>query len=54
MKSRACGATADCKACGYCSAWAEKVVRIDERYRDETLALGKELEQGLYSGKVWE
>jgi collagenase-like PrtC family protease len=54
MKNRACGATADCKACGYCSAWAEKVVTIDERYRDETLALGKELEQGLYSGEVWE
>ena len=54
IKENNCGDRDGCEACGYCSTWAERVVKVNEEYRKEQLALGGDLEKGLYSGEVWE
>lgn len=54
VREKNCADLSSCAGCGHCSAWAKRVVRVNERYRDEMLSLGNELEQGLYTGEVWE
>ena len=43
----------DCSRCGYCAGWAQKAVRVDERYRAEMLELYEEAFAGMYSGELW-
>lgn len=42
-----------CGDCTYCNQWADKVVRIDERYRNDVLARSEELEKAQRSGALW-
>jgi collagenase-like PrtC family protease len=41
------------KKCDYCARWAEKVVRIDPSYREETLGLAEHLDEGLVRSTHW-
>jgi hypothetical protein len=52
MKNIHCRET-DCSACGYCSTWTKKAVRVDENYRTEMLKLYREVFGEMYSGKMW-
>lgn len=52
MKDINCRKT-DCSACGYCAAWAQKVIRVDSNFQSEMLGLYAEVFGDLYSGKLW-
>ena len=43
----------DCTACGYCSIWTRKAVRVDEQYRTELLKLYADVFEDMYSGELW-
>ena len=43
----------DCAACGYCSVWTKKALKLDERYREELLKLYSDSFNDIYSGKLW-
>lgn len=43
----------DCRTCGYCDAWAERVVRMDEQWRKECLALYEQTFAEIESGGLW-
>jgi collagenase-like PrtC family protease len=43
----------DCRACGYCASWAERVVRVNEAYRRELVPMGEQLDRGLRDGSHW-
>ncbi|SNB45982.1 U32 family peptidase [Geobacter sp. DSM 9736] len=42
-----------CSECGYCAAWTERAVTVDETYRSEMLRLYSEAFNDMYSGKLW-
>jgi len=42
-----------CGNCGYCDQWANRVVRIQDSYRNNVLMTGDELEKALRSGELW-
>ena len=52
MQGIECRAT-DCAKCGYCAGWTAKVVRVDERYREDLLRLYREVFGEMYSGALW-
>jgi collagenase-like PrtC family protease len=52
MKHIHCRQT-DCSACGYCSTWTEKALRVDEKFRAEMLTLYREVFGEMYSGRMW-
>lgn len=52
MKEINCRQT-DCSRCGYCSKWAKKAVRVDEKYRAQMLQLYREVFSEMYSGALW-
>lgn len=43
----------DCSRCGYCSAWADKAVRVDGQYREEMMRLYGEAFREMHSGRLW-
>ena len=52
IRSRDCDSLR-CDACGYCRATAGRAVTVEPRYREKTLALAAQLDEGLVSGKHW-
>jgi collagenase-like PrtC family protease len=42
-----------CEKCGYCATVAAKLVEYDPAYRERTLAMADELDQGLNDGSLW-
>lgn len=43
----------DCRTCGYCQVWANRAVRIDEKWRRECLALYDSAFTEMESGQLW-
>lgn len=43
----------DCSSCGYCDAWAERVVKIDEDWRRDCLTRYAKVFQEIESGSLW-
>jgi collagenase-like PrtC family protease len=43
----------DCGQCGYCAAWADKAITMNETYRSGMLTQADELDHGLLSGAHW-
>lgn len=43
----------DCESCGYCRAWAGKVVRIDDAWRAECHELYATTFRDLETGSLW-
>ena len=52
LRCRDC-ASGKCEDCGYCRAWADKTVFIDEAYRTEVLELARKLDEGLTTSTHW-
>jgi hypothetical protein len=52
LMDRSCS-NLSCSECGYCGAWAGKVITLDESYRTGALLLADELDRGLLSGDHW-
>ncbi|MFW6245240.1 MAG: U32 family peptidase [Fibrobacterota bacterium] len=51
LKDRDC--VSRCTQCGYCSQKAEKVIKVNDAYREKVLSLAWELEKGMVSGAHW-
>ena len=43
----------DCQKCGYCHAWARKVVYIDDSYKKDGIKMAGGLNLGLESSSLW-
>jgi len=52
FRNKPCRAS-DCDGCGYCASFAEKAVRVDEKYRAEMLEIYGRAFAELDSGRMW-
>lgn len=52
MKGINCRET-DCRQCGYCGKWAQKSVRVDDKYRAEMLEQYSAAFDDMHSGNLW-
>jgi collagenase-like PrtC family protease len=52
LKQRGC-TPASCGECDHCAQVAQRVVRMDPHFREETLARAGSIADGLYDGSLW-